>query len=185
MEAAEGRRGGSGRGELASFWAWDLLDEAAAKKGEPLYKQNCGTCHGDNARLAGSKPGPFRGCTARRKREEIAGDQNGRPQGGMPGFPALSQDDLYNISQYLHLQVELAANRGTYGTTYGALRNGVSGMPQSAAFFNGSGGCAKCHSVSGDLAKIGAKFPRHRPCNPVTCGANARTRQSESHAGFG
>ena len=36
----------------------------------------------------------------------------------MPGFASLSQDDLYNIAQYLHLQVELAANRGTYGATY-------------------------------------------------------------------
>jgi hypothetical protein len=79
----------------------------------------------------------------------------------MPGFPALSQEDLYNISQYLHLQVELAANRGTYGSTYGALRNTVSGdAAKGEQFFNGAGGCAKCHSVTGDLAKIGAKFPQ-------------------------
>jgi mono/diheme cytochrome c family protein len=87
--------------------------------------------------------------------------KSGRPQAGMPGFPALSQDDLYNISQYLHLQVELAANRGTYGATYAALRNAVTGDPKKGEeFFNNVGGCAKCHSVSGDMAKIGAKFPQ-------------------------
>jgi cytochrome c553 len=29
-----------------------------------------------------------------------------------------------------------------------------------AAFFNGPGGCSRCHSAAGDLAKIGAKFPQ-------------------------
>ncbi|HTS25721.1 MAG TPA: c-type cytochrome, partial [Bryobacteraceae bacterium] len=76
-------------------------------------------------------------------------------------FPALSQEELYNLAQYLHLQVELAANRGTYGATYGALRNSVNGDPKKGEeFFNGAGGCTKCHSLSGDLAKIGAKFPQ-------------------------
>jgi hypothetical protein len=77
----------------------------------------------------------------------------------MPGFPALSQEDLYNIAQYLHLQVEMAANRVTYGATYGALRNAPSGdATKGQEFFNGAGGCTRCHSLTGDLAKIGAKF---------------------------
>jgi cytochrome c553 len=79
----------------------------------------------------------------------------------MPAFASLSQDDLYNIAQYIHLQVELAANRGTYGATYGTLRNEVSGdAGKGEQFFKGAGGCAQCHSVTGDLAKIGAKFPQ-------------------------
>jgi len=55
------------------------------------------------------------------------------------------------------MQVELAANRGTYGQTYGDLRNAVTGdAKQGAAFFNAN--CTSCHSATGDLAKIGSKF---------------------------
>jgi cytochrome c oxidase cbb3-type subunit 3 len=159
-----GGRGGGGRGNTREFLGLGPApDQAAAKKGEPLYKQNCSTCHGETARGA-QGPNLVRSVLVLHdeKGEEIGPViKNGRPQGGMPAFASLSQDDLYNISQYIHLQVELAANRGTYGTTYGALRNEVSGdAGKGEQFFKGAGGCAQCHSVTGDLAKIGAKFPQ-------------------------
>jgi mono/diheme cytochrome c family protein len=159
-----GRGGGGGRGNTREFLGLGPApDQAAAKKGEPLYKQNCATCHGETARGA-QGPNLVRSVLVLHdeKGEEIGPViKNGRPQGGMPGFSSLSQDDVYNISQYIHLQVELAANRGTYGATYGALRNEVSGdAKKGEQFFNGTGGCTSCHSVTGDLAKIGAKFPQ-------------------------
>ena len=159
-----GGRGGGGRAGTREFLGLGLApDEAAAKKGEPIYKQNCATCHGEDAR--GSQgPNLVRSVVVLHdeKGEDLGAlIKSGRPQAGMPGFPALSQEDVYNISQYLHLQVELAANRGTYGATYGALRNTVTGDPRKGEeFFNSAGGCAKCHSATGDLAKIGAKFPQ-------------------------
>jgi cytochrome c553 len=77
----------------------------------------------------------------------------------MPGFPTLSADDVYNIGQYLHLQVELAANRGTYGSTYANMRSQTTGdAKKGEEYFNSS--CKSCHSATGDLAKIGAKFPQ-------------------------
>jgi len=80
----------------------------------------------------------------------------GRPP-GMPAFPQLSPDDVHNISQYLKMQVELAANRGTYSSTYAGMRNQTSGDPKKGeAFF--ATACKSCHSVTGDLAKIGSKF---------------------------
>jgi cytochrome c oxidase cbb3-type subunit III len=159
-----GGRGGGGRGNTREFLGLGPApDEAAARKGEPLYKQNCSTCHGEAARGA-QGPNLVRSVLVLHdeKGEEIGPVvRNGRPQGGMPGFPSLSQDDLYSISQYIHLQVELAANRGTYGATYGAQRNEVSGdAKKGEQFFNGAGGCTHCHSVTGDLARIGAKFPQ-------------------------
>ncbi|HKA02285.1 MAG TPA: c-type cytochrome [Candidatus Solibacter sp.] len=155
-----GRGGRGGRGTTREFLGLGPApDEAAAKKGEPLYKQNCAACHGENARGA-QGPNLVRSVVVLHdeKGEEIGPViKNGRP--GMPGFSVFSQDDLYNISQYLHLQVELAANRGTYGSTYSALRNQTSGDPaKGEAFFKAS--CTSCHSVTGDLARIGAKFPQ-------------------------
>src|SRR5215475_12508478 len=136
-----GRGGRGGRaGSTREFLGLGAApDEAAAKKGEPLYKQNCATCHGQNARGA-QGPNLVRSVVVLHdeKGEELGPlIKNGRPQGGMPGFPALSPEDLNNIAQYLHLQVELAANRGTYGATYGALRNTVTGdAKKGEEFFN-------------------------------------------------
>lgn len=130
-----------------------------AKKGEPLYQQNCSGCHGKDARGA-QAPGLIR-------MPMVISDYKGENmltvlkegKGGMPAFPQLSKDDVLNLSQWLQLQVELAANRGTYGGTYGNLRNQVTGDPKKGeAFF--AANCTSCHSVTGDLAKIGTKFPQ-------------------------
>lgn len=153
-----GRGGGQGAAGTRDFLGLGTAPDAvAAKKGEPLYKQNCSTCHGENARGA-QGPSLVRSVTVLHdeKGEEIGPViKAGRP--GMPPFPSLSPDDIYSISQYLKLQIELAANRGTYSQTYGDLRNKVTGDPKAgAAFF--SANCTGCHSASGDLAKIGSKF---------------------------
>ena len=161
LSAQEGGGGGrGGRGNLREFLGLGPApDAAAAKRGEPLYKQNCGTCHGDNGRGA-QAPSLVRSVVVLHdeKGEEIGPlIQNGRPAAGMPGFPNLSADDRYALAQYLHLQVELAANRGTYNSTYAALRGQTLGdAKKGAEFFQAS--CATCHSAAGDLAHIGAKF---------------------------
>jgi len=152
----------AGRGNMREFLGLGPApDAAAAKLGDPTYKQNCGTCHGETGR--GSQgPSLVRSTVVLHdeKGEEIGPViKNGRPQAGMPAFPSLKQDDIYNISQYLHLQVELAANRGTYGQTFTALRNQTSGDPsQGQVFFQAN--CESCHAVTADFAKIGSRFPQ-------------------------
>jgi cytochrome c oxidase cbb3-type subunit 3 len=155
-----GGRGGRGGGGTREFLGLGPAPDAAeAKKGEPLYKQNCATCHGENGR--GSQgPNLVRSVVVLHdeKDEEIGPlIKAGRPQGGMPAFPQLSPAEIHSIAQYLKMQVELAANRGTYGQTYGDLRNKVTGdARQGEAFFKSN--CTGCHSAGGDLAKIGSKF---------------------------
>jgi cytochrome c oxidase cbb3-type subunit III len=134
-------------------------DPAEAAKGAPLFKQNCAGCHGEDARGA-QGPNLVRSVVVLHdEKDEQIGPviKSGRPQAGMPGFPQLSASEIHSISQFLKLQVELAANRGTYGKTYGDLRNKITGDPQQgAAFFKAN--CTSCHSATGDLAKIGSKF---------------------------
>ncbi len=134
-------------------------DADAAKLGGPTYKENCGACHGETGR--GSQgPNLVRSTVVLHdeKGEEIGPIiKNGRPQAGMPAFPGLKSEDIYNISQYLHLQVELLANRGTYGQTYGDLRNQTTGDARKGQMFF-QANCGSCHSATGDFAKIGAKF---------------------------
>jgi cytochrome c553 len=79
----------------------------------------------------------------------------GRPNRGMPAFASLTDVQLYDLAEFLHQQVYLAANRGTY-----TLLNIVTGnAAQGEAYFNGTGRCNTCHSVTGDLAHIGSKLP--------------------------
>src|SRR5215475_14838912 len=115
-----GRRGGNMR-EFHGLGA--APDPAAAKKGEPLYMENCAGCHGKDGRGA-QAPSLTRMplMLHDEKGEKLAPVlKEGRP--GMPAFPKLSQEDVFLISQYLKMQIELAANRGTYGATYSELRN--------------------------------------------------------------
>ena len=78
----------------------------------------------------------------------------GFPDKGMPAFPNFTEGQLFDIAQYLHMQVELVANRGIYKRL-----NVVTGDAKAGeAYFNGAGGCNACHSVTGDLAHIGSKF---------------------------
>ena len=151
-----GRRGGNIREFLGLGPA---PNPELAKKGEPLYSQNCSGCHGKDARGA-QAPGLTRMplVIADYKGEKLA-EVLKEGRSGMPKFPQLSKDDVFNLSQFLQLQIELAANRGTYGATYGGLRNQVTGdAKKGEAFFQAN--CTSCHSATGDLAKIGAKFPQ-------------------------
>jgi mono/diheme cytochrome c family protein len=179
-----GGGGGGGRGNIREFLGLGPApDPVAAKKGEPLYKQNCSTCHGETARGA-QAPSLVRSVVVLHdeKGEEIGPViKNGRPQAGMPGFPNLSQDDINSIGQYLHMQVELAANRGTYNATYAGLRSTTTGdAKKGEAYFAGAGGCKTCHSVTGDLAKIGARYQQASAMQarfvwPATPGARKAT----------
>ena len=79
-----GGRGGGGRGGTREFLGLGPApDEAAAKKGEPLYKQNCATCHGENAR--GSQGPNLVRSVAGSPRRKGGGDRPGdqeRPSAG-------------------------------------------------------------------------------------------------------
>lgn len=148
------RRGGSIREFLG---LGPPPDPAAANRGAPLYAANCAFCHGPKARGA-EGPNLLRSVVVL---HDEAGNQvgpyliKGNPDKGMPAFSKLTESQTYDIAQFLHLQVELAANRGTYKRL-----NVVTGNAQQGeAWFNGEGKCSTCHSVTGDLAKIGSKYP--------------------------
>ena len=72
----------------------------------------------------------------------------------MPAFTAFTDAELYDLAEFLHMRVELAANRGTY-----KVLNVITGDSKAGeAYFRGPGKCSSCHSVTGDLAHIGSKL---------------------------
>lgn len=130
-------------------------DAAAAKRGEPLFKQNCSACHGADAR-GGQAPNLLRSVLVLHddKNEEVSQViKNGRVQSGMPAFPNITPAERNDIAEYIHEQIELAANRGLYQHA-DTMTSGDAA--KGKAFF--AANCASCHSATGDLAGVGRKY---------------------------
>jgi cytochrome c oxidase cbb3-type subunit 3 len=153
--AGRGGRGGATRDFLGLGPA---PDPVAAARGEKVYAANCAFCHGANARGA-EGPNLLRSPLVLHdeKGELIAPAlAKGWPDKGMPAFPNIAASQAQDIAQFLHLQVELVANRGTYKRL-----NVLTGDAKAGeAYFNGAGGCKTCHSTAGDLAHVGSKYPQ-------------------------
>jgi cytochrome c oxidase cbb3-type subunit III len=131
-------------------------DPKVAAEGQKIFAPTCGFCHGSEGRGA-SGPDLLRSSIVLDDNQgELIGKtvHEGRPGKGMPAFPSLTDQQISEIAEYLHLQVELAANRGTYQVLNIVTGNAKAGQ----AFFNGGGKCSGCHSASGDLAHVGAKY---------------------------
>jgi cytochrome c oxidase cbb3-type subunit 3 len=130
----------------------------SVERGKTLFVSACGYCHGTNAR-GGDDGGPDL------VRSEVALDDeggnligpiilNGRPNSGMPSFN-YSRAQITDIAAFLRSQQQAAINRNQY-----EILNVMTGDPEAGrAFFNGAGGCAGCHSPTGDLAGVGRRYP--------------------------
>ena len=79
--------------------------------------------------------------------------RNGRSEQGMPK-PNLTEPEIADLVAWLHVQTYAAGHR----TTYAFLDVVTGDAKKGEAYFNGAGGCNKCHSVTGDLKGIGGRF---------------------------
>jgi cytochrome c oxidase cbb3-type subunit 3 len=155
--AQDGRGAGGGRGNTHDFLGLGAVpDAAAAERGEKLYAPTCGFCHGDKARGAEGPNLVRSDVVLHDEKGELIGEvvSKGRPDRGMPAFTNFTKDQLYDIAEFLHMQVELVANRGLYKRLQVVTGDAKAGE----AYFNGAGGCKSCHSPTGDLAKIGSRY---------------------------
>lgn len=155
---AGGRGGGrGGRGSTREFLGLGRAPDAqAAARGEKLYASNCAFCHGEKVRGAAGPNLVRSEVVLHDDKGELIGPvvSKGRADKGMPAFANFTEAQLADLAEFLHMQVELVANRGTYKRL-----NVVTGDAKAGeAYFNGAGGCTKCHSVTGDLAHIGTKY---------------------------
>ena len=136
---------------------------AAAKRGEILFKQNCAVCHGQDL-TGGRGPDLIRSSLVRHDRDGNLISpvvMNGRPDRGMPPFP-FTQDQVSDIVAYIDSELALFDMHtripGGYPNDIPASRLATGSAEAGKAFFDGPGGCTKCHSVTGDLAGIANKF---------------------------
>jgi cytochrome c oxidase cbb3-type subunit III len=132
------------------------FDPAAVERGRQLLVQQCGFCHGSNAR--GGQQGPDL-----TRSDLVQSDENGkqlgaflkvgRPELKMPKFD-LAEHDVLDLATFLHSTIQSVSNRGDY-----KILDIVVGDPKAgAAYFSGAGKCITCHSTTGDLKGVGAAY---------------------------
>jgi alcohol dehydrogenase (cytochrome c) len=124
--------------------------------GGPLFATYCGFCHGRDA--TGGQTGPDL-TRSELVAQDVRGDKirpvvhNGRPDKGMPALN-VSDADLTKIVAFIH------DRRTKTGSRLGARRTvdetdlATGDAHAGRAYFNGAGGCATCHSPTGDLAGV-------------------------------
>ena len=130
-------------------------DPAAVSRGQTLFVTNCAFCHGTNANGGATGPDLVRSVLV--LHDEGTGSQigpvilNGRPEKGMPKFN-FGEIQIKDIAQFLLARNQATANRMEY-----KILNVVTGDPQAGkTYFNAH--CTSCHSATGDLAHITAKY---------------------------
>ena len=133
-----------------------VADTAAVERGQKLHVDQCGFCHGANARGGSGGPDLTRSVVVQ---TDEGGKQlaeflaAGRPDKGMPKFD-LPRAQVSDLAAFLHQAIYQNSNRRLYKILDIVVGNASAGQ----AYFNGQGRCSSCHSPTGDLKGVGAKY---------------------------
>jgi cytochrome c oxidase cbb3-type subunit 3 len=128
--------------------------------GQSRFASQCGFCHGRDA--AGGESGPDL-TRSTLVAEDVRGNKiapvirAGRPDKGMPAI-ALSNADMAAVVAFIHdakIKAE-SASGGRRSVDVTDLQTGNADAGKQ--YFNGAGGCATCHALTGDFATIGSRF---------------------------
>jgi cytochrome c oxidase cbb3-type subunit III len=161
---------------------------ALVQSGGSLFRQNCSFCHGRDA--GGGESGPDL-TRSKLVAQDVDGDKigavvrNGRPAKGMRSFD-FSEQQIAGLVAFIHTQQNNALRRkgGRKGVDASDLQTG--NVEAGQQYFNGAGGCATCHSPTGDLAGIASRyrgleleeqmlFPRHAKSKVAVTLASGQT----------
>ena len=146
------RRSGSGPNDK------QIVDASAAERGKMLYTNQCASCHGPMARGGDEGPDLVRSVIVLHDRYgstlgPLLLTNHPLPEGRH--LPSLTEEQITDLSHFLHQQLDNTLRSGPYTK----VLNVLTGDPNAGAvYFNGSGGCNKCHSPTGDLAGIAARY---------------------------
>ena len=138
----------------------DAYPPALIQSGSALFRQECSFCHGRDAGGGESGPDLTRSTLVT---DDVGGDKigavvrNGRPEKSMPPFN-LSETQIAGLVAFIHTQQNNLFTRkgGRKGVDAADLQSGNADAGKQ--YFNGAGGCATCHSPTGDLAGIASRY---------------------------
>lgn len=136
------------------------FDTAAVERGRAQFKSNCGFCHADDA-TGNRAPDLIRSALLS---HDVNGDtispviKSGRPDKDMPAFPTLSDKVISDMVAFLHKQAYDALHSTSVPNDYPLSKLLTGNAADGKTYFNNAGGCAACHSPTGDLAGVAKKY---------------------------
>jgi cytochrome c oxidase cbb3-type subunit III len=128
--------------------------------GRPLFASQCGFCHGRDAAGGESGPDLTRSMlTAQDNRGDKIGPviRSGRVDKGMPAFN-FSDAEMAAIVAFVHDQKRLAELQQGSRRTVEVADLQTGSAEAGRTYFNGAGGCARCHAPAGDLAGVATRL---------------------------
>jgi mono/diheme cytochrome c family protein len=134
------------------------VDAAAADRGRRIWASECTACHGAEAR------GTDKGAALVRS-VLVLHDRTGRELGPFlkkghqtqsgTSSASLTDAQIVDLAHFLRQRV----NETLRGSPTFHAQDILTGDPKAGAgYFNGAGGCTKCHSVTGNLAGIATRI---------------------------
>jgi cytochrome c oxidase cbb3-type subunit III len=143
--------GAQGGGGFIAYPQRPISDPEAVARGKVLFDVNCSFCHGADARGGDDGPNLLRS-------ELVLEDQKGENIGpvllngrdrGMPKF-TFTAAQISDVAAYIH-SFPVSSRTGP-----SAINIVVGNAKAGEAFFNSK--CASCHSITGDLKGVAAKY---------------------------
>lgn len=154
---------------------------AAVERGRKQFEQSCGFCHGPDATGARGPDLVRSPLVAHDLKGDLIGEviRHGRPDKGMPPMANMTDEQVAEVAAFLHARAAQALESSSVPKSYPVEKLLTGNADAGREFFNGAGGCKNCHSPTGDLAGIAAKYspieleahmlyPRHRKDGPYT-----------------
>lgn len=142
---------------LRAQFPHSTVDPASAERGSKSYASSCARCHGDDARGTATAPDLLRSLAVLHDRRQMLYGKELGPlltTGPNHNFK-FDEKQLADLSQFLTASIN------------GILRSGYNAQPTNLlsgdakageAYFNGAGGCSKCHSTTGDFAGLAKRY---------------------------
>jgi cytochrome c oxidase cbb3-type subunit 3 len=142
---------------------WSEYPAAQVERGKVQFQKTCAFCHGPDANGGSTGPNLMRSAVVR---HDNKGDQigavirSGFPDKGMPAFQ-LSSDQIMDIVAFLRFRLNESDRRSAarVGADYSLSKLLVGDAEAGKEYFNGAGKCSGCHSPTGDLKGVAAKYP--------------------------
>ncbi len=127
--------------------------------GAQSFTAQCGFCHGRDT--AGGEGGPDL-TRSELVAQDVRGDKiaplirSGR--GSMPGFSDLTEAQVSQIVAFIHDQKTKSESLEGGRQIVDPAQLATGSADAGRAYFNGAGGCSRCHSATGDLEGIGTRY---------------------------
>jgi len=145
------------------WWAWPGPPDAqSVARGKTVFAKTCASCHAANA--AGTSKGAnlMRSTLVRHDADGSAVKsviETGKSHGSVKAIQ-MSAGDANDVVAYIEWAVQNydRTSAGAPPQSYPLSKLLVGNAEAGKAFFNGEGGCVKCHSATGDLAGVGSKY---------------------------